>query len=64
VSKHLVDIDEQALRAAQAELRTQTIRETVNEALRRASTARDERVGKALDKLARAHLVDRAEAWR
>jgi len=64
VGKHLVDIDEEILRAAQAELRTQTIRETVNEALRRATTGRDRRVGKALDRLASARLSDRDDAWR
>ncbi len=64
VSKHLVDIDEDALRAAQAELRTATIRETVNEALRRATTRRDQRVERALDTLTRVHLRDRDEAWR
>lgn len=64
VSKHLVDIDEEALRAAQAELRTATIRDTVNEALRRATTGRDRRVKKALDTLARVRLPDRDEAWR
>jgi Arc/MetJ family transcription regulator len=64
MSKHLVDIDEEILQAAQAELRTRTIRDTVNEALRRATTGRDRRVGKALDRLASARLKDRDEAWR
>jgi Arc/MetJ family transcription regulator len=64
MSKHLVDIDEDALRAAQAELRTATIRETVNEALRRATTGRDQRVRKALDTLTRVRVRDRNEAWR
>lgn len=64
MSKHLVDIDEKALQAARAELRTRTIRDTVNEALRRSTTGRDRRVGKALDRLASARLVDRDQAWR
>jgi Arc/MetJ family transcription regulator len=64
VSKHLVDIDEAALRAAQAELRTATIRDTVNEALRRATAGREKRVAKALDTLTRDRLRDRDEAWR
>jgi Arc/MetJ family transcription regulator len=64
VSKHLVDIDEEALRTAKAELRTATIRDTVNEALRRAGTGRDKRVMKALDTLSRASLRDRDDAWR
>jgi Arc/MetJ family transcription regulator len=64
MGKHLVDIDEEILRAAQAELRTRTIRDTVNEALRRATTGRDRRVAVALDRLASAQLEDRDEAWR
>jgi Arc/MetJ family transcription regulator len=64
MSKHLVDIDEQALSAARAELGTATIKDTVNEALRVAAAGRDSRVSKALDVLAKADLVDRAEAWR
>jgi Arc/MetJ family transcription regulator len=64
MAKHLVDIDEDALRAAQAELSTPTIRDTVNEALRRATAGRDRRVQKALDTLGRARLHDRDDAWR
>lgn len=64
MSKHLVDIDEAALSAARAELGTATIKDTVNEALRAAAAHRDPRVTKALDVLACADLVDRAEAWR
>jgi Arc/MetJ family transcription regulator len=64
MTKHLVDIDEQALSAARAELRTRTIKDTVNEALRLAAVDRDPRVVKALDLLAGADLADRAEAWR
>jgi len=64
MSKHLVDLDEEALRAAQAELRTATIRATVNEALRRATSGRDQRVRRALDKLSELRPGDRDEAWR
>jgi Arc/MetJ family transcription regulator len=64
MSKHLVDIDEDALSAARAELGTATIKETVNEALRLAAADRDPRVTKALDVLADADLADRAEAWQ
>ncbi len=64
MSKHLVDIDEQALSAARAELDTATIKDTVNEALRQAAAGRDPRVTKALDVLANADLADRAEVWR
>ncbi len=64
MAKHLVDIDEEALDAARAELRTTTIKDTVNEALRRATSQRQRRVAEALDILAAAHLDDRADAWR
>jgi Arc/MetJ family transcription regulator len=64
VAKHLVDIDEDALAAAQAELGTASMKDTVNEALRRASTARSHRVDQALQRLARRRLPDREEAWR
>jgi Arc/MetJ family transcription regulator len=64
MSKHLVDVDEELLGAARAELGTETIKETVNEALRRASLGREERVAAALDILANADLEDRADAWR
>lgn len=64
MGKHLVDIDEDALTAARAELGTATIKDTVNEALRRAGAARNPRVAEALDVLAEAGLVDRSEAWR
>ncbi len=64
MAKHLVDLDEKALSAARAELGTTTIKDTVNEALRRATSRRDRRVAAALDVLAHAHLDDRAEAWR
>ena len=40
MAKHLVDIDEEALGAARAELGTRTIRDTVNEALSRAAGKR------------------------
>ncbi len=64
VSKHLVDIDDAALRDARVELRTSTIKETVNAALRQAGGSRRRRVKRALDKLAGAALVDREQAWR
>ena len=64
MTKHLVDIDDEALAAARAELGTRTIKDTVNEALRRASGRRDARVRRALDVLATAGLADRSDAWR
>lgn len=64
VAKRLVDIDEQALSAARAELGTKTLKDTVNEALRRVAPTRDRRVARALETLARARLRDRSAAWR
>lgn len=64
MGKHLVDIDEDMLSAARAELGTKTIRETVNQALAKAAGKRSEAVKRSLDYLARLDLVDRDEAWR
>ena len=64
MSKHLVDIDERALRAARAELGTDTIKETVNQALRRAGAEHRRAIKERLDTLARADLVSREQAWR
>jgi Arc/MetJ family transcription regulator len=64
VSKHLIDVDDHALSAARAELGTTTIKDTVNEALRRATGERSRRVQQALDVLASADLGDREQAWR
>ncbi len=64
VSKHLIDVDDDALGAARAELGTSTIKDTVNEALRRATSARAQRIREALDVLAAADVGDREEAWR
>jgi len=64
VAKHLVDIDEDALGAARAQLGTQTIRDTVNEALVRAAGKRSAEVKRSLDRLALLDLDDRDDAWR
>jgi Arc/MetJ family transcription regulator len=64
VAKHLIDLDEEALGAARAELGTNTIRDTVNEALRHATRDRRREVAAALDVLAEARLDDRDDAWR
>jgi Arc/MetJ family transcription regulator len=64
MGKHLVDLDEDFLGAARAELGTRTIKDTVNEALHRAADGRRERVAAALDALAAAPNDDRADAWR
>lgn len=64
MAKHLIDVDEDALAGARAELRTTTIRDTVNVALARAAARRSEVVRSALDVLAAAPPLDRADAWR
>lgn len=64
MAKRLIDVDEEALTAARAELGTVTIKETVNRALRLVATDRDPRVTRALDLLAATDLVDRSQAWR
>ncbi len=63
MTKHLVEIDERALRAARAELGTETIKETVNKALRCAAGSEAEAVRKALKTLGRANLARREDAW-
>ena len=64
MGKHLVDLDDDALSAARAELGTTTIKDTVNTALRRATVERTVRFREALDVLANADLDDREDAWR
>lgn len=64
MGKHLVDLDDDALSAARAELGTTTIKDTVNTALRRATVERTVRIREALDVLANADLDDREDAWR
>lgn len=64
VTKRLIDVDDVALDAARAELGTRTIKDTVNEALRRAAAARQSKLDQALDVLASAELDDRSTAWR
>lgn len=64
MAKHLIDVDEGALGAARAELGTNTIKDTVNVALRRATSQREQRVSKAIEVLSKAKLDDRAQAWR
>ena len=64
MAKHLIDLDEDQLSAARAELGTRTLKDTVNEALRRTTAGRPGRVAVALDVLADAPQDDRADAWR
>lgn len=64
MAKHLVDIDEEALRSARQELGTRTIKETVNVALHRAGSEHPADVARKLDTLARLTVSDREDAWR
>lgn len=64
MSKHLVDIDEEALQAARARLGSTTIKETVNRALRQTGDEQREAVQRRLDLLAQADLPAREQAWR
>ena len=64
MSKHLVDIDEEALMAARAKLGSATIKETVNRALRLAGEDHRRKLKRRLDSLADADLADREQAWR
>jgi hypothetical protein len=64
MAKHLVDIDEQALRDARAQLGAGTIKETVNRALRLVGGDHRAEVTERLDALAHVELVPREQAWR
>ncbi len=64
VAKHLIDLDEDALAAARAELGTATMKDTVNQALRLVAESRESRVRRALDTLAAVDWADSDDAWR
>ncbi len=64
VTKRLVAIDDNTLRAAQAELGTTTLKDTVDMALRRVAEGRSQEVERRLTSLANHDLRDRADAWR
>ena len=64
MAKHLIDLDESAVIAARAALGTTTLKETVNEALRRTGAQRAQHVASALDALAQMPEFDRDDAWR
>lgn len=64
MTKRLIDVDDDALEGARSHLRTRTIKDTVNEALRLAADERRERLAESLAVLADAELLDRADAWR
>lgn len=64
MAKHLVDIDERALADARAQLGVETIKETVNRALRLVGEDRGAAAKARLDALAGAELAPREQAWR
>ncbi|HXC45550.1 MAG TPA: type II toxin-antitoxin system VapB family antitoxin [Solirubrobacteraceae bacterium] len=64
MAKHLVDIDEQMLANARAQLGVDTIKETVNRALRLVGEDRSAVVKERLDALADVELAPREQAWR
>lgn len=64
MAKHLIDLDEDAVNSARAELGTSTLKDTVNEALRRAGASRAQRVVDALDALGTLSPGEREDAWR
>jgi len=64
MTKRLIDVDDDALDAARAQLGTRTIKDTVNEALRSAAHQRNTQLTNALSVLAAADLDDRSRAWR
>ena len=64
MAKHLVDIDEQALRNARLQLGAGTIKDTVNLALRLAADDRAATVKRRIDALASVDLMPREQAWR
>lgn len=64
MTKRLIDVDDEALDGARSRLGTTTIKDTVNEALRRAAAERATALDAALDVLATADLEDRSAAWR
>lgn len=59
-----MDIDEQVLANARAQLGVDTIKETVNRALRLVGEDRSATVKARLDVLAGAELAPREQAWR
>jgi Arc/MetJ family transcription regulator len=64
MTKRLIDVDDDALAGARARLGTETIRDTVNEALRRAGGQRAADLDEAIGILAGAELEDRDAGWR
>jgi len=64
MTKRLVDIDDELLERAKAELGSDTIKDTVNRALAALSQSRAERIDATLDVLAGMSIFDREDAWQ
>ncbi|MEI8286858.1 MAG: hypothetical protein WCG15_06125 [Actinomycetes bacterium] len=64
MTKRLVEIDDTLLEQARAELQLDTIKDTVNEALRRIADERVARFDKAFEVFATFEPFNREDAWR
>lgn len=64
MTNRLVEIDDDLLESARAALQTPTIKATVEEALRRVDSDREETVGAALSTLAGFNFEERDAGWR
>lgn len=64
MAKRLVEIDDRVLAAARAELGTETIKDTVDQALKLAAGDRLARQREAIEALAKIDFEDRSAAWR
>lgn len=64
MTKRLIDVDDDALDLARAQLGTVTIKDTVNLALRQVAEVREAELSAAIGVLAEADLADRTAAWR
>ena len=64
MTKRLVDIDDELLERARAELGCDTIKDTVNRALAALSQSRTERIDTTLEVLSGMPAFDRDDAWR
>ena len=64
MTKRLVEIDDDTLSAAQAELGTDTIKDTVNTALERVARLQREKLQRSFEIATEIELEDRSAAWR
>ena len=62
MAERVIDVDDDALVAAQGQLGTTTVDDTVNEALRRVARLRESELDRALQVLG--ELEHRDDAWR